>query len=154
MSIEGLDRILGEHDFFKGLAPEFLSLLAGCASNAVFKDGEFLYREGEDAQDFFLVRAGDVGLELATPAGGAIVIETLHEGDVLGWSWLVPPHRSRFDARARGPVRCTRLDGACLRGKMETDHELGYQVYRRFLPILADRLGAARLQMLDLYGGS
>ena len=99
-------------------------------------------------------RRGRVALEVAAPGARAMIIETLEEGDVVGWSWLFPPHRWSFDARAVGPVRAVAFDGACLRGKCEDDKALGYELMRRFAGVMLDRLQATRLQLLDVYGGA
>ena len=80
------------------------------------------------------------------------MIETLHDGDVVGWSWLFPPHRWHFDGRATAPTSLIAFDGACLRGKCDADHELGYQLMRRFAASIVERLQATRLQLLDVYG--
>ena len=71
---------------------------------------------------------------------------------MLGWSWLVPPYRARFDARAVGTVHAVAFDGACLRGKCETDSELGYELHRRFVVVITERLQATRMRLLDVYG--
>lgn len=73
-------------------------------------------------------------------------------GDFVGASWLIPPYRWAFDARAVELTRATSIDAACLRGKCEADHDLGYEMMKRFLPPLVKRLHATRLQLLDVYG--
>ncbi len=137
---------------FAGLSEEHLSLIAGCAANARFAPGEQLFREGTPADQFFLIREGAVALEVDALARGTIIIETLHRDDVVGWSWLFAPYRWQFDARASEPTRVVAFDGACLRGKCEDDHELGYQLMKRFAASLIERLQATRLQLLDVYG--
>jgi CRP-like cAMP-binding protein len=149
---ENLGRIIDEHPFFKGIGAELRELLIGCAANERFEAGQFLTREGQKADKFFLVRAGDVAVEVDVPGRKAIVIETLGEGEVLGWSWVVEPFRTMFDARAQTLVRALSFDGKCLRAKMAKDPLLGYEVLRRFVPMMAHRLQTARLQMLDIYG--
>ena len=72
-------------------------------------------------------------------------------GDVLGWSWILAPYHCHFDARAIEPVEALALDGATLRAKCEADHELGYQVTRRLLFVVQQRLERVRMQLLDLY---
>lgn len=147
-----LEPILAEHPFFRGLDPRSLSIVAGCASNARFAAGEFIAREGQEADRFFLVRAGRVALEIFVPNKGAVTVQTLEEGDILGWSWLIPPYRWRFDARAAELTRAIALDGKCLRTKCEQDHDLGYELLKRFADIVGQRLESTRLQLLDLYG--
>ena len=95
-----------------------------------------------------------MALELAVPQHDPLTISTLHDGEMVGWSWLFEPHRWAFDARAVEDTGVVAFDGACLRGKCEADHELGYQLMRRFAAVLVDRLQATRLQLLDVYGGA
>jgi CRP/FNR family transcriptional regulator, cyclic AMP receptor protein len=149
--MQTLEPILAEQPFLKDLNPAFLQLLVGCASNARYEAGQFLLREGEEANQFFVIRHGRVGIELYTHDRGAITIETLGEGDVLGWSWLVPPYNWRFDARAVDLTRAIVLDAKCLRGKCEQDYQLGYELMTRFLQVIERRLQATRLQLLDIY---
>lgn len=152
MVIEGLRKTLAALPFFEGLAPEHVDLLAGCAKNVVFQAGEFLGREGAPADHFFVLRQGRVAIEIFPPAGGAITVETVDEDEVLGWSWLIPPYKAHFDARALTLVRALELDGTCLRAKCDADPALGYALLKRFTGIVVQRLEATRLQLMDLYG--
>jgi len=151
MAAESLERILGEHPFFEGLKKAYLQLFVDCASNVRFNAGEMIFREGEDADKFYLIRQGKVALETYAPQR-TVIIQTLGEGEVLGWSWLVPPYRWRFGARATELTRAIALDGKCLRGNSEEDHDLGYELMKRAAQIMERRLQAARLQLLDVYG--
>jgi CRP/FNR family transcriptional regulator, cyclic AMP receptor protein len=152
MIMEDLSRIASEHPFFTGLGEDFIHLVTGCARNVRFEAGQYLLREGEAANEFFLIRHGRVAIELATPNRGTMTILTVGPGDVVGVSWLVPPYRWNFDARALELVRALSIDAACLRGKCEADHDLGYDLMKRFMPMLIARLHSTRLQMLDVYG--
>lgn len=147
-----LEPLLGEHSFFKGLAPRYLELIAGCASNVRFEAGQYIFHEGEAANEFYVIRHGRVALEIFAPGRGAHAIQTLGAGELLGWSWLIPPYQWHFDARAVELTRALALDGECLRTKCEQDHDLGYEFMKRFAHIMLDRLQATRLQLLDLYG--
>jgi CRP-like cAMP-binding protein len=144
--------LIAQAPVFAGLAPEQLELIAGCGRNDRAGAGAFLFREGEPAQRFYLIRSGTVALEVHAPGRGQLRIETLDEGDVVGWSWLFSPYRWQLDARVLESARLVVFDGACLRGKVETDHELGYQLLDRFAAVIVDRLRATRLQLLDVYG--
>ncbi|MCX6543034.1 MAG: cyclic nucleotide-binding domain-containing protein [Acidobacteria bacterium] len=147
-----LEPILAEHPFLKGLRQEHLALLVGCASNVRFEAGAFVFRQGQEANHFFILRDGKVAVEAFAPQKGAVAIDTYGEGDVLGWSWLLPPYRWRFDARAVEPTRMISLDARCMRTKCENDHDLGYELMKRFAGIIEQRLDATRWQLLDLYG--
>jgi CRP/FNR family transcriptional regulator, cyclic AMP receptor protein len=147
-----IPELLSELHAFEGLPAPHLDLIAGCGRNAAFRDGELLLREGEDANVFYAIREGDVALEVKPPERPPLIIETLHPGDVLGWSWLFEPYRVRFDARALGTVHAIAFDGACLRGKCDEDHDLGYEMMSRFAQLAIGRLQATRIKLLDLYG--
>lgn len=149
--METLAPIIAEHPFFKDLKPEHIELILGCASNVRFEPDHFIVREGEEASKFYLLRHGKVALEIYVPHKGAITIETLGDGDVLGWSWLFPPYKWHFDARTLEMTRAVEIDGECLRSKCEEDHSLGYELMKRFARILRERLLATRLQLMDLY---
>jgi CRP-like cAMP-binding protein len=149
--METLRRILGEHPFFAGMEDRLLQILEGCARNVRFESGETIFREGEEANEFYLIRNGKVALQLFADRRGALTISTLHEGDILGWSWLSPPYRWKFSARVLEPTRAFALDGKCLREKSENDHDLGYELLKRFVKIVEDRLTATRLQLLNVY---
>jgi CRP/FNR family transcriptional regulator, cyclic AMP receptor protein len=150
--VQTIEPLLAKHLFFQGLAPEHLKLIVGCSTNVIFDPDQFLFREGEDANTFYVIRSGRVQVETFSPKHGPITIQTAGEGEVLGWSWLIPPYHWRFDAKATDQVRVIAIDGKCLREKCEDDHNLGYELMRRFALIIAERLEATRLQLLDVYG--
>lgn len=143
---------LAEHPFLKDLDPHHITFITGCASDIQFQEGQYIFREGEEADYFYIIRSGKVAIELFAPERGSITIQTIGDGDVVGWSWLIPPHRWRFDARAVEPTVAIALDGRCLRFKCEEDHDLGYELLKRFARVITSRLEATRLQLLDVYG--
>ena len=149
--METLEPILAKHPFLKGLDPRHLKILVGCASNVRFNAGQFLFHEGEEANEFYMIREGKVAVQIQGAERGPIIVQTIGEGEVLGWSWLIPPYRWRFDAKALELTRAIALDGKCLRTKSEDDHDLGYELLKRFAGIIVERLEAARLQLLDVY---
>jgi CRP/FNR family cyclic AMP-dependent transcriptional regulator len=150
--LRAIDAVLAGLPTFAGLDPVYLEFIAGCGANRVFDAGAYLAHEGDPADTFFVVRQGRVALELEAPGKGTLMIATLGEGTVVGWSWLFPPYRWSFDARALEQTRTVVFDGACLRGKCEEDKSLGYELMQRFAAIMLERLQATRLQLLDVYG--
>lgn len=143
--------ILAAHPLFAGLDTEITDLLGGCAGNRHFSDGAYLFKADDPADAFYLLRSGNVALEMRMPGRGRLTVETVHPGHVVGASWILPPYRWRFDARAVGPVRATGIDATCLRKKCDAEPRIGYQVMQRFLPIVAERLQSTRLRLADLY---
>lgn len=151
MDLHTLEPIMAGHPFFKGLPPEHLKVLVGCASNVRFDSGQQILKEGEEANQFFLIREGRVALEIDAPGREPITIQTLESGEILGWSWLVPPYYWMFTARAVTPTRAIAMDGKCLREKCEKDHSLGYELLKRLTHVMELRLQWTRLQLLDVY---
>jgi CRP-like cAMP-binding protein len=149
--MDTLRALIGEHPFFQKLDAAHLDLIVGCGRNVRFDRDQYLFREGDSANDFFLIRHGAVALELR-PHHHPVVVKTLHAGEILGWSWLIPPHAWTFDARAMELTRAVALDGVCLRGKCEKDHELGFELLKRFASEIEKRLHGAWMQMADIYG--
>lgn len=145
-------QLVDAHPFLAGLDPAHRALVAGCSRLVRFAPGEMLCVEGASADTFYLLRHGHVSLDVHDPGRGTVVIETVGPGAVVGWSWLVPPYRWTFDARAKEPVAAIAVDGACLRGKAAEDPALGYALVTRVAATLLARLQATRLRLLDLYG--
>ncbi len=152
MKVRPLEQIVSEHRFFAGLNEVYCKLVCGCAKNVRFEAGQYLVREGDPADQFFLLRHGRVALEIAAPGRKPMTFQTLREGEIVGVSWLIPPYRWTYDARAVELVRAIAMDAACLRQKSEADHDFGYDMMKRFVPVLVERLHATQLQILDIYG--
>jgi CRP-like cAMP-binding protein len=150
--METIEDLIGQSPVFAGMAPAHIEQIAGCGHNERANAGEFLFREGEPAQHFWLIRSGSVALEVHAPGRGQLLIQTLDDGEVAGWSWLFSPYRWATDARVLAPTGLVEFDGSCLRGKADADHEFGYQLMRRFAAVVVSRLQATRLQLLDVYG--
>ena len=152
MKTREIDELLDEHPFFRGMDPDWLALIAGCGHNVAFAPGELLAKEGTGADEFFAVRHGKVAVELFAPGAGTLTIQTVGEGEILGWSWILPPYRWLFDVRAVETTRAVHFDGTCLRTKCEELPAMGYEVMKRFAAVVSDTLLATRLQLLDVYG--
>ena len=127
-----LEEVIAQAPVFAGLKHAHLMLVAGCGADLTVAGGTYLLREGRPAERFYLIRSGTVSLEIHAPGRGAVAIETLHPGEVAGWSWLFAPYRWQFDARAIQACTAVAFDAACLRGKCNADPELGYELMRRF----------------------
>ncbi len=143
---------LAEHPFLSDVADDHVVTIQRCASITRLLQGDYLFREGQPANQFFLIRQGNVALQVYAPRRGAITIETAGAGDVVGWSWLVPPYLCHFDARATELTRAIAIDAVCLRDKVTRDVNLGSALMERFAAVMMQRLQATRLQLVDMYG--
>jgi CRP/FNR family cyclic AMP-dependent transcriptional regulator len=137
--------------FFLGMAPESVERFANAGSDVGFAAGEMIFREGDDATAAYMIRSGDAALEQHIPGQGRHVIQTVHRGEVVGWSWLFAPHRCRFDARAITAIDAVRFDGAAMRDAIAADPAFAAVVYERWGKLLVGRLESARLQLVDIY---
>ncbi len=142
---------LERHPFLEGLSHAHLRSLAGCALHACFPAGNYLSREGARVSSFFLINTGHVAVEIHSASKGVVPIQTLGAGEILGWSWLIPPYQWQFDARAIDDVEAFVLDARALRERCESHHDLGYQILLRLVRVMTERLTVARVQLLDLY---
>jgi CRP/FNR family transcriptional regulator, cyclic AMP receptor protein len=149
--METLERLLREHPFLEGMEERHLAFITSCAANVRFLAGEMLFREGDSADFTYLVRDGRIAIEVHVPGRGVTPLATVEKGQVFGWAWLYPPYRWGFDARAVEPVRAISFKGDCLRDKCETDHDLGYDLLKRFLREIDRNLQRVNLQLLDVY---
>jgi CRP-like cAMP-binding protein len=149
--METLEPILAKLPFFAGLDARYVKLLTGCASNVRYDAGSYLFKENDEATQFFIIRHGRIVIETALPGHPPARLYTHEEGDVVGWSWLFPPYHWHFSARATELVRAIALDGVCLRGKCEEDPVLGYEFMKRFAHKVIRSLDETRVQLLDLY---
>lgn len=146
------ERIIAEHAFAKDLAARNVARLAEYAFDVRFEAGEVIFHEGERATHFYLITHGAIALEMYIPGHGPVPLATIEGGDVLGWSWLFPPHRWTYDARATRATTAVGFDANRLIAACEEDCALGYELMKRFARTIAQRLQATRMQLLDVYG--
>jgi CRP-like cAMP-binding protein len=147
-----LEPIIAEVGIFRGMKPAHLGLITGCAANVRYEAGTFVGRAGDQADRFWIIRQGRVALELFSPGRPPMTISTMSQGDVVGFSWLLPPYQLHFDIHALTLTQALLFDGRCLRGKCDSDPELGYELVSRFSRIIVDRIQAMSLQLMDIYG--
>jgi len=147
-----ISKVLGTQPFFFGMTDEQMEVVSACAGPADFDAGSPIFHAGNEADACYLLLEGDVALELVAPGRGPHVIQTLHAGDILGWSWMFSPYIWSFDAQALTDVIAVRFDAAKLRAAKDDDCDLGYALLSRFTEVIIERMQAARLQLMDIYG--
>ena len=151
MNDQGILGAFASHAFLASLSERHRMLLATGVRPFTVAAGALLAREGETAGAFYLVQVGHIALGLPTPDRGVVSIQTVGPGEVVGWSWLVPPHRWQFDCRALDAVQGLAFDAQWLRDLCDQDHELGYHLLKQLVTVIAHRLAATRVQLLDIY---
>lgn len=132
------------------MKPEHLKILSESASEARFEPGQVLFRQGEPADQFYLIECGKVVLEAHEPANGTVLVQTLGAGEVLGWSWLFPPFNWNLQARALEPTEAILLNGAHLLVASERDRDFGFELMKRIAQVVIHRLQATRQRLVTL----
>ncbi len=150
MESKSLVDILRQHPFLEGFRPEHVEKMAGMTQEVELPRDHRIFREGEEADQFYLLLSGRVALEVSAP-GRIVRIQTLGEGDELGWSSLLEGGIKQFQARTLEPVRALVFQGTQLRQACEEECAFGYALERQILKVVSSRLQATRLQLLDLY---
>jgi CRP/FNR family cyclic AMP-dependent transcriptional regulator len=155
MESKTLTEVLRDHPFLEGLKPNHIQRMAEVAMEVQFTRDQVIFRVGDESGLFYLLLSGRVAVEVSAP-GRVVRVQTLGEGDELGWSSLLGQSGKTFQARALEPALAVAFDGARVRHACEQDPAFGYQIMRRVLRVVAERLQATRLQLLDMYapGGS
>jgi len=149
---EAVAELALSHPFFVGIDPTLVHAMASKAEERSYEVGEMLVREGKPAEEFFLVFEGKIALEVGAADHAPITVETIARGEILGWSWLVSPHRWRFDARAIKPTKVVAINAAAARYALAAHPAFGYQFLMKLLPVIAERLENTRVQLLDIHG--
>jgi CRP/FNR family transcriptional regulator, cyclic AMP receptor protein len=148
---DDLDADVAAHSFLVGLNEHHVRLLADCAVRVAFDGDHVVFRESETANRFYLIERGEIVLESITAGGETITIDTIGEGDLLGWSWLFSPYLLRFIARATKKTTALFFYGTVLREYCEKDHTLGYELLKRMSEVMTRRLQRARGKFLEAH---
>lgn len=146
--MSSLSQTISAHPFFTGMKPEHLEIVLEGAVEATFAPDQYLFHEGDPANQFFLIQNGRIALEAHEPADGTVTVQTLGAGEVLGWSWLFQPFSWHFRARAIEPTTVIILNGGHLLATAERDHEFGFKLMKRVAQIVIQRLMATRRELL------
>jgi len=149
MTEQSIGDYLATHEFFSGLDDRSKKFLAESAVVREVSAGEVLFRQAESADKFYLLRSGEVSVQVPALMGPALEIQKLRKNQILGWSWLIPPYRWNFQALALEDVGVLEFDGSIILARCEEDPEFGYQVLKLFAALMSERLDAARQKMMD-----
>ena len=149
MNKQSIENYLSTHAFFAELDEDFMQFVSNSATELQLKKGDILFRQGEFADKFFLLRQGQVSVQVPALVGPALEIQHLSEGQILGWSWLIPPFRWHFLARAVEDSDLLEFDGSAILAHCEEDPKFGYELFKHFAGLMSERLEVARQKMMD-----
>jgi CRP/FNR family cyclic AMP-dependent transcriptional regulator len=149
MSNQSTTEYLSAHEFFSELSDDVLEFLCECSSTLVIKKGQILFRQGENADKFYVVRNGRISIEMPAIMGPNLEIQTLGKDHVLGWSWLISPYKWHFQTEAEEDSELLQFDGAAILARCEQEPKFGYELLKKFAGLMSERLNAARQKMMD-----
>lgn len=149
MPAKRIRNALADDPHFSDLEPSFIAYLAEHATEREFAEDETIFRVGDPADSFYLLLDGEATVEVPAIEGPQLELQALGAGAVLGWSWIIPPYRWSFQARARTPVEAIEFDGKAIREHCEQDPHFGYEILKRFSALMSERLEHARQTMIE-----
>jgi CRP-like cAMP-binding protein len=147
--MQSIDDYLSAHSFFSGLDANFMKFLSSSVKELRIKEGHVLFQQGKPADKFYLVREGQVSVQVPALMGPTLELQVLGKDQILGWSWLIPPYRWNFHARALEDSYLLEFDGSAILARCEEDPKFGYELFKRFAALMSARLDAARQKMMD-----
>lgn len=149
MNNQSIVEYLSNHDFFSELSEENLKFLADSACTHEIKEGQILFQQGERADKFYVIRNGCISIQIPALMGPTLELQAQGKNQVLGWSWLIPPYKWSFQARAEQDSELLEFDGAAILERCELEPKLGYELLKKFAALMSERLDAARQKMMD-----
>jgi CRP/FNR family transcriptional regulator, cyclic AMP receptor protein len=149
MSNQSITEYLSNHEFFSELSDDVLKILCEYSSTRKIKKGQILFRQGEKADKFYVVRNGLISIQMPAIMGPALEIQNVGKDQVLGWSWLISPYKWNFQAKAEEDSELLEFDGTDLLARCEQEPKFGYELLKKFAGLMSVRLNAARQKMMD-----
>ena len=149
MSNQSITEYLSAHEFFSEFSDDVLKFLCECPSTREIKKGQILFLQGEHADKFYVVRSGRISLQMPAIMCPTLVIQTVDEDQVLGWSWLISPYQWNFQTKAEDDSELLQFDGAVILAQCEQDPKLGFELVKKFAALMSVGLNAARQKMMN-----
>ena len=149
MSNQSITEYLSAHEFFSEFSDDVLKFLCECSSMHEIKKGQILFRQGEHADKFYVVRSGRISIQMPAIMGPTLEIQTVDEDQVLGWSWLISPYKWNFQTKAEEDSELLQFDGVAILARCEQEPKFGYELLKKFAGLMSVRLNAARQKMMD-----
>ncbi|NJN46080.1 MAG: Crp/Fnr family transcriptional regulator [Candidatus Competibacteraceae bacterium] len=149
MATSPIKEYLSTQEFFSGLNPQYIGFLARSASEQQVEPGWVLFRPGERAHHFYLIQSGSIIMEIPALTGPTLEVQSLGPDRILGWSWLIPPYKWSFQARAEQPSTLLVFDGDAILARCEKEPKFGYELLKRFASLMSERLEVARKKMMS-----
>ena len=139
--------LLRRYPYFGGISEESLKAVAMIADEKCVSGGTELFRAGDAADWLNVIVRGEVNIQYELGSGEKRTVDTLVDGDILGWSALVEPHKYTAVCTASKETQLVVIHGRKLRELCEQEALLGYRLMTQIAKLLAHRLEGARVQL-------
>jgi len=149
MDNQSINEYLSNHEFFSGLHKNYVALLCEFVSVVEINKAQTLFQLGERADKFYIIKNGCITMQIPALMGPTLEVQTLCSGQVLGWSWLIPPFQWHFQAKAEEESTLLEFDGIGILLLCEQDPRFGYELLKRFAALMSQRLDVSRQKMMD-----
>ena len=116
------------HDLFQLLRPDQVQLISDMAERVSYKAGDTIFRRGEEAEYFFIVREGQVALRLPGQARISLLIDELGKGAVFGSCVCFQLGSFSLTAQCVEDSELLKIKAAALKKVMTDDLVTGYAV--------------------------
>ncbi|MDH3768053.1 MAG: cyclic nucleotide-binding domain-containing protein [Gammaproteobacteria bacterium] len=150
---ETTKKLISAHPLFADLDPQHIHTLAEFSDERAIPAVQNLFSQNQPAKSFYMIISGRVVVETPAIYGPTLTLQELSSG-ILGWSWMIPPYRWHFQARAEVDSTVVEFDGTKLLELCESDPAFGYQLLKRFAALMGERLESARSSMIDAWNPS
>lgn len=139
--------VLRRYPYFADVSEESLKKVAMMSEEQTVASGTVLFREGDKADDLYIITEGEVDIQYTLGSGELRTVDTAVAAEMIMWSALVEPFRSTAIGTARKDSKLVAIPGGKLRELCEQDHDLGYRMLIGLVKLLAARLEGARVQL-------
>ena len=156
--------LIRRYPFFAGFTQDQITDLADAANQVSAKAGYKFIKEGDRLTNFYLVLEGTMGITIKVPDREMeqsltrqitndlitrdVTVSTVGEGEMFGWSALVPPNLSTANAQALTPCRVLEVDYQALEPIIEEDCCFGHLLTLRAAQVIRGRLRDRRIENL------
>jgi CRP-like cAMP-binding protein len=140
-----------EIDLFEGFSERFIDEIAKIMVEESYGEGSFLFKEGDPANDFYVLEEGSI--RLAIGEEGHITYTSNAPGDSFGWSSLVDRDVYTTSAQCVQPAKVIKIEKGKLQKIFDKHRFSGLMFYKRLARIIGDRLINNYNSLLSVYRG-
>jgi diguanylate cyclase (GGDEF)-like protein len=139
---------------FSDLSPEAATMLYAKMNFRLFEPDEFLFKEGDYGDEFFIILKGAVSITVNLPDGKELVLSKIEAGNFFGEMAIIDRSPRSASCKTLEKTECLSLNALQFNSLMEENPDIACSIMNRMLSIAASRLTAngAFLSQLVQFG--